>query len=184
MKKLAITLSVALLCVIMNSCGGKSTSQEENDGVLSVDYVLAQADNLVGDTIIIEGVCSHLCSHGGRKAFVAGSADSIIIRCEAYPLMGMPFPQGVVRHPIQILGILREQRIDENALLEMEKAYQEVQAQTTDNDEEKESGCATERLAQGQRNTVTFADRMADYRAKIAARQAKEGKPYLSYYYL
>lgn len=184
MKKLAITFGIALLCVLLNSCGGKSTSHEDNDGVLTVDYVLAQADNLVGDTIIIEGVCSHLCSHGGKKAFVAGSADSIIIRCEAYPLMGMPFPQGVVRHPMQVKGILREQRIDENALVEMEKAYQEAQAQTADKDEEKESGCATERLAQGQRSTVTFADRMADYRAKIAARQEKEGKPYLSYYYL
>lgn len=184
MNKLAITLSIALLCVFMNSCGGKTASQDVNEGVLTVDYVLAQADNMVGDTIIIEGVCSHLCAHGGRKAFVAGSADSIIIRCEAFPLMGMPFPQEVVRHPVQVLGILREQRIDEEAVVAMEKAYEEAQAQTADNDEEKESGCATERLAQGQRNTVTFADRMADYRAKIAARQEKEGKPYLSYYYL
>lgn len=38
--------------------------------------------------------------------------------------------------------------------------------------------------AQGQQNVNTFADRMKDYRDRIADRKTKEGKDYLSFYHL
>ena len=49
---------------------------------------------------------------------------------------------------------------------------------------ESQSGCDTERAAQGQANLTTLNERIADYRARIAERQAKEGKDYLSFYYV
>lgn len=195
MKKSLLFASLLTLVLTLASCGGNS---QKNDGestdisVISVDEVLADPDAIVGDTIVIEGVCSHLCRHGGRKAFVAGSADSLMLRCEAYPLMGQPFPKSTVHHPIQVTGILREQRIDEAAVVEMEKQNAErlgyIAREQGDESAEiasrAESGCDTERAAQGQKDLSTFSDRMADYRARIAARQEKEGKPYLSFYYL
>ncbi|MCM1077258.1 MAG: hypothetical protein NC411_07860 [Bacteroides sp.] len=198
MKKATLFSIFAFVCMIMVSCGSSSKSADEAtaNGTIDVDQVLAQADNLVGDTIVIEGVCSHLCAHGGRKAFIAGSADSIMLRCEAFPLMGEAFPKSIIRRPVQVKGILREERIDEAAIQEMIRLNEEATAKAAqaaaenggdtavENNAEKESGCATERTAKGQRNLVTFEERMNDFRAKIAERQAKEGKPYLSYYYL
>lgn len=183
--------------MIMISCGGSSKSDAgaSADNAVSVDEVFANADNMLGDTIVVEGVCSHLCAHGGKKAFITGVADSIMLRCEAFPLMGEPFPKSVVRRQLQVKGILREERVDEDAIQEMIRRNEEALAAAAkaaengdiaaDSTETKtESGCATERTAKGQRNIVTFEDRINDFRAKIAARQEKEGKPYLSYYYL
>ncbi|WP_304472697.1 hypothetical protein [uncultured Duncaniella sp.] len=198
MKKTSIFSILAVFCMIMISCGGssKSAAEASADNAVSVDEVLANADNMLGDTIVVEGVCSHLCAHGGKKAFIAGAADSIMLRCEAFPLMGEPFPKSVVRRPMQVKGILREERVDEAAIQEMIRRNEEAQAAAAAKAAENgdlaadstatkaESGCATERTAKGQRNLVTFEDRINDFRAKIAARHEKEGKPYLSYYYL
>ncbi|WP_297063023.1 hypothetical protein [uncultured Duncaniella sp.] len=198
MKKTSIFSILAVFCMIMISCGGSSKSDAgaSADNAVSVDEVFANADNMLGDTIVVEGVCSHLCAHGGKKAFIAGAADSIMLRCEAFPLMGEPFPKSVVRRQLQVKGILCEERVDEDAIQEMIRRNEEAQAAAAakaaengdiaaDSTETKtESGCATERTAKGQRNIVTFEDRINDFRAKIAARQEKEGKPYLSYYYL
>ena len=43
------------------------------------------------DTVTVEGLCSHLCSHGGRKAFLAGTDTTVILRCEATAEMGGAF---------------------------------------------------------------------------------------------
>ncbi|MCM1454866.1 MAG: hypothetical protein NC193_10110 [bacterium] len=201
MKKSVIllaSLALAGISLLASCSSGKSAeaaeAAEAQDAApaLTVDQVLSGPDALVGDTITIEGVCSHLCRHGGRKAFVAGTADSLMLRCEAYPLMGEPFPKSTVHHPIRVRGILREQRIDEAAVKEMERQNDERIAgiaseqgeQYAELAERAESGCDTERAAQGQKDLTTFRERMADYRKRIAERQAREGKPYLSFYYL
>ena len=193
-KRLIVPALAVLLCAMVTACGSKKTDSAETVelNAITVDQVLADPDSFVGDTIVLEGVCSHLCRQGGKKAFVVGSADSLMLRCEAFPLMGNAFPKDVVHRPITVTGIVREQRIDEDAIVAMEAQNEErLQkiAETSGEDSAKraaaaENGCETERAAQGQQDIITFADRMADYRAKIAVRQEKEGKPYLSYYYL
>lgn len=196
MKKTLFLATILLaLALSATSCGGNSRQNTANPvevAAITVDELFADPDALVGDTVVIEGVCSHLCRHGGRKAFVFGSADSLIIRCEAYPLMGEPFPKSTIHHPIQVTGVMREQRIDEAAIREMEQQNAErlsniAQEQGEDMAElasRAATGCDTERAAQGQKDLITFNERMADYRTRIAARQEKEGKPYLSFYYL
>lgn len=194
MKKSILLLLTAFVSVCFVACGGSSKASDEKEEVagISVDEVMANPDSLVGDTVVIEGVVSHLCRQGGRKAFVAGNADDVMLRCEAYPLMGEPFAKETVHRPIRVKGVLREERIDEAAIIEMEKQnavrLQNIALEGGEDAakraEHAESGCDTERAAQGQAELTTFNERMADYRAKIAAREANEGKAYLSYYYL
>ncbi len=190
MKKTAFFAILAIACMAMfSACGSKTSTeaQPEEVSAMSVDEVLANADSLVGDTVTIEGVCSHLCSHGAMKAFVAGTADSIMLRCEANPHIGQAFPLEMTRHAVQVKGILVEERVDSAVIEQMVAQNEALKAQAAAKGEEAkdhESGCETERTARGQKNAVTFEDRIADYRQKIAARQEKEGKPYLSYYYL
>lgn len=196
MKKSTLLLfAIVLLGMLYTACSNNNSKNEEateQTGSISVDDLMANAESLVGDTVTIEGVCSHLCKHGGRKAFVAGSNDSLLIRCEAFPLMGENFSRESVHKPIEVTGILREQRIDEQAIVEMEQQH-EAQLKNIENSKgeeaakeaaEQQSGCDTERAAQGQQNVTSFSERMADYRTKIAARTEKEGKDYLSYYYI
>ena len=195
-KNILISLAVAA-SAILYSCGNSSSNsaQEtaEDTSAMTVDQVLSDAQQLVGDTITVEGVCSHLCKHGGRKAFVLGSADSLLLRCEAYPVMGTPFSKDAIHKPIAVKGILKEERVDENTVAEMEHQYAMLNSQndaadqfneTTEKATEPTGGCDTERAARGQQKLNSFADRIADYRARIAARNEKEGKAYLSFYYL
>ena len=192
MKKLFAAMA-AFAMILATSCGSKS---ENNDAdvaeTISVDSVVANPEAFLGDTITIEGVVSHLCKHGGRKAFLLGSTDNTLIRCEATPEMGGAFPQECIHKPMAVTGVVVESRIDEAPIQQMEAQHAEqvkmVAEQAGDEQaaavEQAATGCDTERKAQGMADVNSFADQMASYRARIAERNEKEGKPYLSSYYI
>ena len=192
MKKLFAAMA-AFAMILATSCGSKSENNEaEVAETISVDSVVAYPEAFLGDTITIEGVVSHLCKHGGRKAFLLGSTENTLFRCEATPEMGGAFPQDCIHKPMAVTGVVVESRMDEAAIQQMEAQHAEQvkmiaeqagkeQAQAV---EQAATGCDTERKAQGMADVNSFADQMAAYRARIAERNEKEGKPYLSSYYL
>ncbi len=64
-----------LAIVVVTLCFSACTKRAAQDEVIyTIDEVYTQAEVLSGDTITFEGVCTHLCKHGGRKAFLMGSA--------------------------------------------------------------------------------------------------------------
>lgn len=193
MKKLIFTALGVSLMFVASCCSNKqSETSADNCIAISVDSVMINAENMVNDTVCVEGVVSHLCKHGGKKAFLLGTGEDILIRCEATEEMGGAFPQETIHKPISVKGILREDRIDESVLAQLEAAHAEQVAQlaqqmdaeqlaqVSDNAE----GCETERKAQGQSDIDNFSAQMADYRQKIALRDSLEGKPYISQYYI
>ncbi|MDE6074795.1 MAG: hypothetical protein K2F80_09395 [Muribaculaceae bacterium] len=194
MKKTLYFLATVAVVFLATACGSSKSQQatEETTDALTVDQVFENPEQYVGDTISIEGICSHLCSQGGKKAFLQGNADNVQIRCEAFPLMGEPFPKTTIHKPMIVTGVFREQRIDNNLVAEMEREYNERIQQIAEQQGEESAqraanasvGCDTERAAQGQKDLNTFKERMDDYRARIAAREAAEGKAYLSFYYM
>lgn len=186
-------LAITALALGIAACQGKQEATTDNIdstevAVISVDDLLANPDSLVGQTITVKGFCSHLCKHGARKAFLVGAGDNATpFRCEATPEMGDSFPQEAINQQLLVTGILVEDRIDEEYVKSMEEqnaAAEKAAAKEGKKDEDKEGSCGTEQKAQGQGAITSFADRMADYRARIAERQAKEGKAYLSFYHL
>lgn len=195
MKKFFKSLLFIAAIISIASCGNKnqnSNSEEAADeNIVSVDSLLANADNFVGKTVTIEGVCSHLCQHGGKKAFILGSDQNTMIRCDGTEEMGWAFPAESVHKVLRIKGVVKEERIGEEQVQAMERQHSEQAARiaaeqnqetAVEFEQKAAGGCETERKAAGQENIETFAAQMADYRARIAARQAKEGKPYLSFY--
>ena len=106
---------------------------------MEVDNLLADAEKLTGGKVTVEGVCTHICRHGGRKIFLMGTDDTQVIRIEAGEKIGSFKPE-CVNNVVRVTGTLVEDRIDE--------AY------------------------------------LADFRARIADRKAKEGKEYLSFYHV
>lgn len=169
----------------LGSCANKSNTKETTTAVspdelavLQVDDVLNNADQLVGQTITIEGICTHTCKHGGKKMFLMGSDESKSLRVDADAQIGS-FPAEVVNNMVDVTGILMEERIDEAALQSMEEQYN---AQQAEKHGDSEAGCATEKNAHGQKELDTFQQRMQDYRDRIAERKEKEGKEYLSFY--
>lgn len=193
MKKTIYLFAAMALTLIATACGGSKSSQnteaDNNSSALTVDELLTDPAGYVDRTVTFEGICSHLCKHGGRKAFVMGNADNMLLRCEAFPGMDEPFSADAIHHPIRVTGTFREERIDESYLQELERTEQERAYNINQNGGdvnpgEQESGCDTERAARGQQDLNTLNERIADYRARIAERDSLEGKPYLSFYYL
>ncbi len=179
-KAMLLTATAAAAILGLASCGAKQAETEAAPEALPVEYVLNDADNILGDTIEVEGLVSHLCAHGGRKAFLVGSVDTTaILRCEATAEMGGAFAPDTKGKTITVKGIVRENRIDAEAIANMEARHA-----AADSAANAHGSCDTEKKALGQQNIDTFEARMADFRAKIAERDSLEGKPYLSNYFI
>ena len=169
---------IAALAICVASCG-KKDAEACDKAAFSVDSLMAQAPELEGDTIEVEGLCSHLCKHGGRKAFLVGADSALVLRCEATAEMGGAFAPDCIGKVLTVKGIVCENRIGE-----AEVAAMEARQAAADSAARAHQACETEKKAQGQDSIDTFEARMADYRAKIAARAEAEGKDYLSFYYI
>lgn len=148
--------------------------------VLEVDNLLADAAELTGGQVTVEGVCTHICRHGGRKIFLMGTDDKHVVRVEAGAEIGSFKPE-CVNNIVQVKGTLVEERIDEAYLAEWERQLNDRLAQQHGQGEE---GCSAEQQARGESVASSTEKRIADFRARIADRKAKEGKEYLSFYHV
>ena len=160
--------------------GGETAGITGVPGTMTVDRVLVSADSLSGHEVVFEGVCTHICAHGGRKIFVMGSDDSKVLRVEADGSIGS-FPKETVNSIVVVKGILAEDRIDEAYLDAWEQKIKETEAVNTASGS---SHCDAEQKAQGQADIKNAFDRIGDFRSKIASRTENERKPYLSFYHV
>ena len=186
-KKLTIAIALMAMTFIGTSCGNKqqksaseATTEQSASSALEIDSLLANAENLAGQEVTIEGVCTHTCKHGAKKIFLMGSDDTKTIRVEAGTKIGSFKPE-TVNNLVRITGKLVEQRIDEAYLTEWEA---QVKAQTAEKHGTTEQGCASEQKARGEAPANSIEERITNFRQRIADRQAKEGKNYLSFYYI
>lgn len=171
---------MTVLAITLASCGNnksKGTTTEVTTA-LEIDSVLAQAETLAGTEIELEGICTHICSHGATKIFMMGSDDTKTLRIEAGKLGS--FDQKCVNSIVKVKGILHEERVDEAYLQRWEAS---VAAKTDEHHGEKEGGCDSEKAARGETGN-SVEERIADFRTKIAARKAATGKEYLSFYFV
>ncbi len=188
--KTNVFLSLALGAVlVLSSCGTNAKSDNSSccdsnetkapTTVLTVDELLANAEANIGKTVSVKGICTHLCSHGAGKMFLMGSDDTQIIRVQASQEIGA-FKQECVNSIVEATGVLVESKIDETYLVQWEAQLNE---QEEEHHGEDEGGCSTEKAARGETGNST-ADRIADFRTRIAERTEKEGKAYLSFYHV
>ena len=185
-NKLMLSATAFLLLLAGVGCGNRTTKAESAVAAaeaavgeaLQIDDMLAGADSLAGKEVWIEGVCTHACKHGARKIFLMGSDDTQTIRVESGKL-GKFDPQ-CVGSIVRVKGILREQRVDEDYLCSWEE---QVRTQAGEQHGTTAAGCDSEKKARGE-TAATVEGRIADFRRKIAERNAAEGKPYLSFYFV
>lgn len=138
--------ALAIAGIGMTACSGSSKQSDETADsiapvkVLSVDSVMADAEALAGDTVTVEGLCTHLCKHGGRKAFLANADTTVMIRCEATQAIGGAFSPDCVGKDLTVEGVLQAQRLGRSEIVAM------VEAQ---NAATEEGHCDTEQKASG-----------------------------------
>ena len=175
---LGMTLGLASCGDDSNKSKEQASAEEVTTAALEVDQVLADPDSLVGDTIEIEGICTHICKHGGGKIFLMGSDDTKTLRIEAGEPIGS-FPQETVNSIVRVTGVLVEDRIDEDYLAQWE-------AQIADQAKEAqgEGGCAADMKANAEAEANSVRERIANFRSRIAERTEREGKAYVSLYHM
>lgn len=155
--------------------------QNTQKNMKTVDNVLSQADQLVGETVIVEGLCTHVCAKSGMKLFLqSDDPDEQTIRVESNGNLGK-FDQTAVDKKVRVTGKLVEERIDEAYLQDLEK---KIAANTVVSHGEGGEGCATEQQTEGVEEGSSEMQRVNDFRARIAKRKAKDGKEYLSFYHI
>lgn len=171
--------------LMLTACGGNTTKNKTTNEaaevaatILDIDALLADAATLAGQEVEFEGICTHICKHGGTKIFLMGSDDKHTLRVEAAALGS--FKQQCVNSIVKVKGTLVEDRIDEAYLQRWEAAAAAAMAKQHG---ETEAGCDTEKAARGETGN-TIAERIADFRAKIAAQKETTGKDYLSFYHV
>lgn len=185
MKKnfLAILAVSALLGSTISSCGAgsstpKTTTATAQDTVMEVDSVLKNGDKLVGQTVVLEGVCTHICQHGGGKIFLMGSDDTQTIRIDASEQVGSFSPEAV-NSLVRVQGTVHEERIDEAFLNQWES---QIKSQVIERHGEGGADCESDQKARGEAPVGSIEERIANFRKRIAERKANEGKDYLSFY--
>ena len=82
MKKFGFLLLMVSLMFACNAPAEKENSSDQTDEstVLTVDEVLASADEYLEKEIVLKGMVTHVCKHGGQKLFVAGKEEGIALR--------------------------------------------------------------------------------------------------------
>lgn len=183
MKRIIFLVTATALTLTAISCGNRNAKNNatqtttEVSTAMEVDDLLANATSITDQEIEVEAICTHICAHGATKIFLMGSDDSKTIRVEAAKLGS--FDQKCANSIVKVKGILREERIDEAYL----QQWEQMAATSGEQHGDGESGCDTEKAARGETGNTT-AERIADFRAKIAARNEAEGKNYLSFYFI
>lgn len=175
---LGMTLGLASCGNDSNKSKEQTSAEEVTPAALEVDQVLADPDSLVGDTIKVEGICTHICKHGGGKIFLMGSDDTKTLRVEAGEPIGS-FPQETVNSIVRVTGVLVEDRIDEDYLAQWEARIADQAKET-----QGEGGCAADMKANAEAEANSVRERIANFRSRIAERTEKEGKPYVSLYHM
>lgn len=185
MKKVNLLLIALASVMAFSSCNSNKKTETENETetiqtIVTVDELLANAEQEIDNVVLLEGVCTHICSHGGKKLFLMGDDDSKTIRVEASDDIGAFKPESV-NSIVKVKGTLKEERIDEAYLTQWEARLAEG---VVDEHGEDGEGCETELKAQGQEELDSETARIKDFREKIAVRNETEGKNYLSFYYV
>jgi len=120
-KKFLPLLFVGLLFAFACNQGPKETAEE-----VTVDTVLlavatfdTAAPYFVDQPVWIEGTVYHTCKHGGKRMFLVDGNDSVMVEVTTGPDIVM-FDEALVGSRVNVLGILKEERIDEKYLNEWE----------------------------------------------------------------
>ncbi len=177
-KTSVLLAALAMIALVFYNC--TNTTGKSGKTELTVEEVMANTDSLAGQTITVEGVCTHVCAKTGMKLFLQGADGDQSIRVESNSTIGK-FDTLAIDQNVRVVGKLVEDRITEADVQQMEQDIENAMAVSHGEGGE---GCATEQESEGVAVGSSEMERVNDFRARIAERKAKEGKDYLSLYHI
>jgi len=121
-KKLLPIMFIALMFSFACNQGVKQEVAEEETAdtiLLAVATFDTAAPYYVDEIVLIEGTVYHTCKHGGKRMFIIDGNDDVMVEITAGPEAVM-FEESLEGSRVNVLGILKEERIDEKYLNEWE----------------------------------------------------------------
>lgn len=135
MKKLLLPVFILASAVLLFSCEKKKTEVDNFAVAYTVDSLLQEIDQHIGDTILIKGFVTHTCSHGGTKCFISAENSDVTMQIFAKGEIGS-FDAELVGNEIVIKGVLFEKRTSKEEIDEREMKVIEKEKADADTHEE------------------------------------------------
>jgi len=157
-------------------------AQTANSHVYSVDEIIQKAPNLVGQTVQVKGLVSHICEKSGRKLFLAVADNSKTFRFNAGDKIEV-FDENAVDSTVIATGVITETRITLEDLAKQEKAAiaaAEKIAKATK--KVAADHCTSEAKANGENTAATPLQRIQTQKDQISKQVAEGKNNYLSFY--
>jgi hypothetical protein len=113
---------LTVLSFVLFSCSGNKKQAETTTTIptYELDDLLAVADQELDNTITVVGYVTHTCKHSGKRCFIVGESQEASIRIEANDDI-KEFNPELVGSKLAITGILRENRLSQDYIAEMEE---------------------------------------------------------------
>jgi len=123
---------ILAIAAIMVSCVSKEQKKEEaccdkEKEVVTVDKVMADMASYVDKEIVIKGTVNHVCSHGGKRMFIMGEDPDVAIKITPNDEIGV-FEKELEGSHVVVYGVMKELRIDEAYVANLEKEETESEA--------------------------------------------------------
>jgi len=170
-KIIVLVALMAAFLVACNPSGEKTAEEQTMDTVLiAVASFDTSAYNYVEKPVWIEGTVFHTCKHGGKRLFLVDGTDSIRVEVTTGPTIEK-FDENLVGSRIKVLGILKEERIDDKYLNEWEAEVKQPK-------EEEQTGIHTGEKGHEDHSVEDKLAQINDLREQLR----QSGKPHLSFY--
>ncbi len=171
MKHVVITLAAFAFFAISCNNTGQTRNNQENDqtvvetatSVIDVDSIYSVAETYVDQPITVKGFVTHTCKHSGKRCFLTGEGQLHSIRVEAKGDIG-GFNRELEGTQMEVNGILRERRLTQTEIADMEKN-------------------TNEKLAKEDGSAETCAAELANI-SEMKEWMKARGKDYYSIYYI
>lgn len=99
-----------LVAFVFFACGNKQANDTVDSKNFQLDNFLTQADQLVNDTVTVEGYVTHTCKHSGKRCFIVGEDENTTLRVEAGgEIKG--FDRDLTGKKIAVKGVVMERRL-------------------------------------------------------------------------
>ena len=132
-----LTLSALILASCTNTGkqqNGKASNTETASAetvVYDADTLYAIAESFVDQPITVKGYVTHTCKHAGKRCFITGDQQKFSIRVEAKGDIG-GFNRELAGTQLAIEGILRERKLTQAEIADMEMDVNERLKQVED----------------------------------------------------
>ena len=110
--------------MLVSCSGGSKQAEVIESKTFELDELMLLADQKINDTLTVVGFVTHTCKHSGQRCFIVGESQDVSMRIEAKGEISS-FDAELVGSKLAVTGIIKEQRLSQDYIADVEKGVQE-----------------------------------------------------------